>query len=671
VSVTERFYETLFEVSNDYRHSILLLLKEKPMKIVEISKKLDLTSQEVSRHLSRLSESELVIKDVEGQYHLTNYAKLVHVLLEEFEFISKHRDYFVDHSVLDIDTEFIKRLGDLSSSRYVSNTMEFLHFVDKLIKDSKKFVWLQVDQYPLTSIGSIIDGLRRGVRFRVLEQSELLSGPRVNLDTIEEAETIIKTRNSVLSEQRTLNENGVFMFLSENRCAVAFPTKGANFDYKGFTANDKRSVKWCSDLFNNYWDKVESRQTQLREIGDHKPTPLSVRMENGVAIIDGQNSSMDPKNVQYAVDNYDDILLRGTFDFDASTIKVPRSVKIRGERGEDSPSTKIYKRGWVFPLVNFDSVFEVNGKNIDVVIENIHFKDFDCSCIDGRRARSLKILNNRMTLETAYGRGWKYHQFGDFVTGVWLDSSLDLSPSEKNFAAGILIEGNYLDFEEGKVETSPERYTQVTSDVSQKQDEAVEHQYYSGMGIHVNNLTCKVDVRRNIIRNMNARGISVTDNFSEAKIAIADNVIHSEVPGSYPFHGVEAGSGIFAEASFLHKRPGFSIDIQGNSIRVEKPDYCGIEVFRSEKDDEDIGEFFIGSVLNNQIYLKDGLFGIYISPKNVKVSDNVISGNAFYGIQTKGFKKSSDLGLKLKDNNLTELIIRDPVLHIRRRKPVK
>jgi predicted transcriptional regulator len=91
----ERFYETLFEVSNDYRHGIILLLKESPMTVTEISKKLDLTTQEISRHISRLSESGLVVKDVDGLHHLTNYGELIHVLLEELEFVSKHRDYFI------------------------------------------------------------------------------------------------------------------------------------------------------------------------------------------------------------------------------------------------------------------------------------------------------------------------------------------------------------------------------------------------------------------------------------------------------------------------------------------------------------------------------------------------------------------------------------------------
>ena len=51
MSVIERFYDLLFEVSNDYRHGILLQLKRKPMRVTEISKELNLTTQEISCHV--------------------------------------------------------------------------------------------------------------------------------------------------------------------------------------------------------------------------------------------------------------------------------------------------------------------------------------------------------------------------------------------------------------------------------------------------------------------------------------------------------------------------------------------------------------------------------------------------------------------------------------------
>ncbi len=670
--MTENFYETLFEISNDYRHSILLLLKDKPMKITEVSKKLELTTQEISRHISRLTDSGLVMKDVEGYHHLTNYGRLVHILLEEFEFVSKYKNYFIEHSVLDLDLEFVKRLGDLSGSHYVSNTMEFLHFIDRLIKDSKENVWLQVDQYPLTSIDAIVDGLKRSVKFRVIEQSEVLSGPRIDLETLEEAEMLVKTRGAGLTEQRTLDERGVFLFLSESRYAIAFPTKGANFDYKGFTGSDKRSVKWCSDLFNHYWRKTGAQQLLEREEPTQAQYSSLLRIENGVAIVEGRNQPLDSKTLQYAVDHYNDIVLKGVFDLGSSTIYLTRSVKIRGEEGSVEPKTRIYKRGWTFPQTKFDSVFEINGDDIEVQIENLHFTDFDCSCINGRKGAGLKIINNRFTLESGYGRGWRYQHFGDSIFGVWLGATDDHVEKGSRFDKGIIIQGNYFDFE---IQRSINPIDKIAaSNQEEGKPKATSYERYQVTGIHANNLSCKLAIKGNTIRNMNARGISIVDNFQDSKISINDNAIFSDIPGSYPFNGIESGAGVYAQASFLHQRPGFHIDIQDNEIKLMRADYCGIVAINSEQS-LDIEPKLNGRISLNEIHLENGQAGIKVGSDDLLVTKNILSGRAFFGVirHMKGLPgnlNANEENERMRDNDLSTLEVIDPRQWVSRRWPM-
>jgi len=40
----ERFYDMLFEISNDIRHNILMFLLQKPERMTQIAKELELTS---------------------------------------------------------------------------------------------------------------------------------------------------------------------------------------------------------------------------------------------------------------------------------------------------------------------------------------------------------------------------------------------------------------------------------------------------------------------------------------------------------------------------------------------------------------------------------------------------------------------------------------------------
>jgi hypothetical protein len=355
-------------------------------------------------------------------------------------------------------------------------------------------------------------------------------------------------------------------------------------------------------------------------------------------------------------------------------VNIGRSVHIRGEgRKGDIPSTKIYKKGWVFPFAEFDAIFKIKGEDANVTIENIHFTDFNCSCIYGLIGKSLKIKNNLITLGTGYGRGWKYGRFGDVVTGIWLETPQELLSEERNFTEGVSIEGNYLDFsfEDTTNASIPISMAPFSRDPEHRPD-LINHEYYMGIGINLLNITGKVVIERNTVLNMNARGISATDNFSNADVRIEQNVIKSEENGSYPFNGDEAGVGIFSQESFMYRRPGFNLKIEDNVIQLDKPNYCGIEVFGSEIGDKDVGELFSGSVFNNQIHLLDGLFGIHINSKNFEVSGNKISGNAFFGIQTTGLKKSPELDLKFKDNDVTKLKIRDPFFRrVRRRRSLE
>ena len=252
----EELLNLLFEISNDYRFAILLLLHEKPLKITEIAKSLQLTTQEISRHISRLVNVGITYKDVEGQFHVSPYGEIVLALLEEFQFISKHKTYFLTHIITQLPLEFVKQIGELSNSVEVNNVMEFLHYIDQSIKEAEEFVWLCVDQYPLTAIVSISNALKRGIRFRVIEFEEMLNKPKLSLESPEVARALAGTRRIPLGEQKILKNIDFFMILTEKKCAISFPTKDRKFDYKGFISSDDRSRIWCKYLFQNLWNSI-------------------------------------------------------------------------------------------------------------------------------------------------------------------------------------------------------------------------------------------------------------------------------------------------------------------------------------------------------------------------------------------------------------------------------
>jgi len=109
VPAPEGFYDLLFEISNEDRHGILMLIQGKALRITDIAKKIGLNNPETRRHVSRLQEVSLIQRDIGGYYHLTPYGEASLLLLKEFEFLSANREYFETHSLSKLPGGFIAR----------------------------------------------------------------------------------------------------------------------------------------------------------------------------------------------------------------------------------------------------------------------------------------------------------------------------------------------------------------------------------------------------------------------------------------------------------------------------------------------------------------------------------------------------------------------------------
>ena len=129
----ENLYELLFELSNEDRYRILINLDREALTVTSISETLNLSKQEVSRHISRLSNAKLTQKRTDGSYYLTQYGKLVLKQIPGLNFISQHKGYFSTHTLTGIPLEFINRIGDLSNSNYSDDVMVVLYNIEKLI----------------------------------------------------------------------------------------------------------------------------------------------------------------------------------------------------------------------------------------------------------------------------------------------------------------------------------------------------------------------------------------------------------------------------------------------------------------------------------------------------------------------------------------------------------
>lgn len=262
--------DLLFELSNDIRYDILKLIKSKPKRPSTIASELNLSPSEVSRSFSRLNEARLITKNVDNYYSITNFGEHILHLLEEIEFITLHKDYFISHNSVKIPLEFQKRMSELCDYSMITSFMEFVTEILEILANSKKFIWMYIDQYPLIAMDAISDSLDKGVQIKIIEQRNLL-GPEV----VFEKKHYMQMIDGVPSVQiRKRSSCDVYLILSDAGGVVAFPTEDG-YDYSGFVTRKNCESSWGSYLFEYYWEN-----SMVADLGNIVITNNSIDLSN-------------------------------------------------------------------------------------------------------------------------------------------------------------------------------------------------------------------------------------------------------------------------------------------------------------------------------------------------------------------------------------------------------
>ena len=234
-----------FELASESRLSILRKLNEKRWKMNALARKLDLTTTETFRQLQRLGNASFVSKDVDGFYGLTPFGKLVLFLSPSFEFILKHRQYFLEHDVWSLPSDFIFRIGELSNGVLESNFFDVVKMIEEMIKTAEEHIWTMTSQVLAPHGRAVEERCRVGVKFRSLHPKDMLPA---ELDYSEFDDHI---------ERRYLPKAPIILVMTEKRAAVSFPFFGDNPDLAAFFGEDPKFKKWVNDLYLHYWKQGE------------------------------------------------------------------------------------------------------------------------------------------------------------------------------------------------------------------------------------------------------------------------------------------------------------------------------------------------------------------------------------------------------------------------------
>ena len=259
----EKLCALFFELSNEDRLSILLKLIEEPMKLTHIAKKLDLTVQETSRQLARLSKIDLVTKNQDGFYVLQPYGRDAIRLFPGYHFLTEHVDYFKSHTLGFLPEKFMGRIGELRGCIRVTALMETFSNIERLMRESEEFFWYISDENLIPSSHYVLalDALERGIEIKCIEPS----GYRPPLHIVDSISDEIKTAIDAYRDKeklldRVFDRIELTMYMNEKELGIlAFPTMTDTFDYLGFSSTDPKVLDWCKDFYRYYWEVGASR----------------------------------------------------------------------------------------------------------------------------------------------------------------------------------------------------------------------------------------------------------------------------------------------------------------------------------------------------------------------------------------------------------------------------
>lgn len=253
----ERICDLFFEFSNEDRLRILYRLRDEPSTVTSLSRDLGLTTQETSRHLSRLGETGLTLKEPDGDHILTPYGELSLAQIRGFRFTCTHSEYMRGHKLTGLPREFIARIGELENCVYTDDVMVIFHRIEQTIKAAEEYVLRLTDRYIITVIPTWEEALRRGVQFRLLDPIDIVVPPEFNRGPV-----LTEALRSGQFKNHTLDSVNIFLTLSEKEVAgICFPSLDGRMDYRGFHSDDPVVHRWAKDLYEYYWARSKPRIT--------------------------------------------------------------------------------------------------------------------------------------------------------------------------------------------------------------------------------------------------------------------------------------------------------------------------------------------------------------------------------------------------------------------------
>ena len=235
--------ETIYnELAYPIRSQILEELLYTPLKLNEIASKFSVSKSEISRHLSRLLEINVVTKDNSTHnYLLTPLGEAYISLSMPVKFVLDKSEFFESHFI-DLPHNLSRMIDDLSQAKHINGPGDILTTIQTILENTNEQVQILLDQkYPLSLTKKIKHG-----KYIIIQ------------DMVEKGiEYAKKSYDHV--EARVYNAINHNMIISDNKIGIInFPALNHKADITScFLVTDSIGLEYLQTIWDYYWNMAE------------------------------------------------------------------------------------------------------------------------------------------------------------------------------------------------------------------------------------------------------------------------------------------------------------------------------------------------------------------------------------------------------------------------------
>ena len=231
-----------FQLQSETRREIIEAVISEPLRHTQISRDLNISPAETTRHINRLLESNILLKRSDSAYEATRYGQLLYHKYLEMVYVSDNQEYF-DRSTLDAIPPELMSMKVLSQGRIIKGPMKVAGELYNIISGAAIFSF-SMSRGPLEPfILENINKLDLGVEMKFLQQR----GEHVPTNYMNPVDYNIQLR--------TLETVNIGIHMNESRAVIILPDPHSKIDYSSAIHGDTPSfLRWASMLFEYFWE---------------------------------------------------------------------------------------------------------------------------------------------------------------------------------------------------------------------------------------------------------------------------------------------------------------------------------------------------------------------------------------------------------------------------------